>query len=148
MSPQTFGALALLGSAALVAVAAGVALFGLARGDRRLGTRAGLAAFFLVVLYGAALLVSPSTARPTVLPPGEEISFCGFDCHLHVSYLGDARILVRPTRVCRSGLAMPSGLRNFRQLRFRLVMGRIAVRAEEGRIASRPTGRRRIGTVS
>jgi hypothetical protein len=85
MSAQLFGALALLGSAALVAAAAGVALFGIARGDRRLGTRAGLVAVLVVVLYGAALLASPATGRYQVLAPGEEIAFCGFDCHLHVS---------------------------------------------------------------
>lgn len=88
MSAQVFGALALLGSAALVAAAAGVALFGIARGDRRLGTRAGLVAVLVVVLYGAALLASPATAPRRILAPGEEIAFCGFDCHLHVSVVG------------------------------------------------------------
>lgn len=88
MSAHLFGALALLGSAAAVAAAAGVALFGLARGDRKLGMRAGLVAVLWVVLYGAALLASPATARPRVLPTGEEISFCGLDCHLHISVVG------------------------------------------------------------
>jgi hypothetical protein len=88
MSAHLFGALALLGSAALVAVAAGVALFGLARGDRKLGTRAGLVALLWVALYGVALLITPATARTRVLPLGEEISFCGLDCHLHISVVG------------------------------------------------------------
>ncbi|HET9292676.1 MAG TPA: hypothetical protein VFO06_00160 [Gemmatimonadales bacterium] len=88
MSAHLFGALALLGSAALVAAATGVALFGLARGDRRLGRGAGLVAVVWVVLYAVAVLVSPAITHPRVLSPGEEISFCGLDCHLHVSVAG------------------------------------------------------------
>jgi hypothetical protein len=88
MSAHLFGTLALLGAVALVAIAGGVALFGLARGDRKLGRRAGLVALGCVSLYSAAVLASPSTTRPRVLLPGEEISFCGFDCHLHVSVVG------------------------------------------------------------
>jgi hypothetical protein len=88
MSAHAFGALALLGSAALVTLAAGVALFGLARGDRKLGRRAGLLAVAWAVLYGAAVLASPATTQPRVLLPGEEISLCGLDCHLHVSVAG------------------------------------------------------------
>jgi hypothetical protein len=127
MSAHLFGALALLGSAALIAAAAGVALFGIARGNRRLGKRAGLVAVLLVVLYGAALLASPTTGGHRVLAPGEEIAFCGFDCHLHVSVVGPL-----------TGSASPPGTRgvNVRarsdarrapefpaELRFRLVDG-------------------------
>jgi len=88
MTAHLFGALALLGSAALVAAAVGVALFGLARGDRTLAKRAGLVAVVWVAVYGAGLLITPLTAPPRVLLPGEEISFCGLDCHLHVSVVG------------------------------------------------------------
>jgi hypothetical protein len=128
MSAHLFGALALLGSAALVAAAAGVALFGIARGDRRLGTRAGLVAVLLVVLYGAALLASPATGRHRVLAPGEELAFCGFDCHLHVSVVGPlpgsaspppgTRIVnVRARSDARRAPEFPA------ELRFRLVDG-------------------------
>ena len=126
MSAHAFGALALLGSVALVALVAGVALFGLARGDRRLGTRAGLVALLWVVLYGAAVIASPLTTPPRVLPPGEEIAFCGLDCHLHVSVVappagsdsqapGTRLVKVRARSDARRAPEFPA------ELRFRLV---------------------------
>jgi hypothetical protein len=90
MTAHLFGALALLGSAALVAVAGGVVLFGLARGDRTLAKRASLVALAWIAVYGVGLLLSPLTAPPRVLLPGGEISFCGLDCHLHISVVDSA----------------------------------------------------------
>ena len=128
MSAHLFGALALLGSVALIAVAAGVALFGLARGDRRLGRRAGLVALLWAVLYGAAVIATPAATRPRVLPPGQEISFCGLDCHLHISVVaspaesasqvpGTRVVTVRARSDARRAPEYPA------ELRFRLVDG-------------------------
>lgn len=88
MLAHFLGVLALIGSALLVVLGLGVTLFGLARGDRRLARRAALATGGLVVVYLLGVALSGALAPRRVLPIGEELSFCGFDCHLHVSVVG------------------------------------------------------------
>jgi len=88
---RMLGTLAFLGTAAITAgVVLGLA-YALGRGDHPLLRRLGL--FGAVVLAGYALLLAagPAVTRPRTLAPGEELSFCGFDCHLHVSALGARR---------------------------------------------------------
>jgi hypothetical protein len=88
MLSNLIATVALLGSMLLLVIAAGVALFGLARGNGPLVTRALRWAGAYVAVYLLAVLASPLTARRRVLPPGSELSFCGIDCHLHVSVAG------------------------------------------------------------
>jgi hypothetical protein len=85
MLAHFLGVLALIGSALLLVFGLGVTAFGLARGDRPLARRAvlGTGGFVAVYLLGVAL--SGALAPSTVLPFGRELSFCGFDCHLHIS---------------------------------------------------------------
>jgi hypothetical protein len=88
MLAHFLGVLALIGSALLLVFGLGVTAFGLARGDRRLARRAALGTGGLVVVYLLGVVLSGALAPRRVLPIGEELSFCGFDCHLHVSVLG------------------------------------------------------------
>lgn len=45
---------------------------------------AGLGLAALVVLWGGSLLLSMALLRGRTLRPGQELVYCGFDCHLHV----------------------------------------------------------------
>lgn len=88
MFAHFLGFLILLGSALLLVLGAGVCVFALARGNGRLARRAAAvtasyAALYLACTAGFALL-----APRRVLPLGGELSFCGLDCHLHVSVVG------------------------------------------------------------
>ncbi|MEZ4412232.1 MAG: hypothetical protein R2910_04515 [Gemmatimonadales bacterium] len=85
MLAHFLGVLALIGSALLLVFGLGVTAFGLARGDRRLARRAALGTGGLVVVYLLGVVLSGALAPRRVLPIGEELSFCGFDCHLHIS---------------------------------------------------------------
>jgi hypothetical protein len=88
---RMLGTLAFLGTAAITAgVVLGLA-YALGRGDHPLLRRLGV--FGAVVLAGYALLLAagPAVTPPRALAPGQELSFCGFDCHLHVSALGARR---------------------------------------------------------
>ncbi len=79
--------------AALAGTAAGLTILLVARVTQRdrvarwalTGTGALLAAWLL------ALVLGPLVLRGRTLEPGEELSFCGFDCHLHVTALSAAR---------------------------------------------------------
>jgi hypothetical protein len=88
MLAHFLGALALLGAALLIVLGVGIALFGLARGDRALARRAAIATGAFAALYLLGIAVSAFAAPRRVLPIGEEVSFCGFDCHMHVSVVG------------------------------------------------------------
>lgn len=85
MLAHFLGVLGLIGAALLVLVGLGLAVFGMARGDRRLASRAAVATVGLGALYLAGLAVSSAVAPTRALPPGSELSFCGLDCHLHLS---------------------------------------------------------------
>ena len=85
MLPQFLGMLLLTGAAGFVVVALGVALWARSRTQAPLARRALIAGSGIVGVYGLFWLLGVGLARPVVLPPGQEISFCGLDCHLHVS---------------------------------------------------------------
>jgi hypothetical protein len=85
MLAHLLGVLTLIGSAILLVLGLGVTAFGLARGDRRLARRAALGTGGLVVAYLLGVVLSGALAPRRVLPFGSELSFCGFDCHLHLS---------------------------------------------------------------
>jgi hypothetical protein len=82
---RMLGVLAFLGTAVMLA---GL-FFGLAyaagKGDGRLARRLGIGAAVIAAGYAALLLAGPIVTPARPLPPGAELSFCGFDCHLHVS---------------------------------------------------------------
>ncbi len=84
------GSLVLLGTGGLLLLAAGVVVYGLTAGRKQLALLAAGAGGALAGLYGVALLAWPFFAPTRVLPAGTEISFCGLDCHLHVSVRGAA----------------------------------------------------------
>jgi hypothetical protein len=85
MLAHFLGVLGLVGAALLLVLGLGITLFALARGDRALARRSGVASAAFTTLYLLGTVISAFAAPRRVLPVGEEISFCGFDCHLHVS---------------------------------------------------------------
>ena len=82
---RLLGALMFLATLGLLAASAVLAAYALGSGRvwmlRWIG--GGLAAWLLI--YGVALAVGPLVMRCRILPPGDELAVCGFDCHLHVS---------------------------------------------------------------
>jgi len=84
MLAHLIGVLVLIGSALLVVVGLGMTLFGFARGDRALARRAAVGTVSYVAAYLLVVALSAFVAPRRVLPFGSELSFCGFDCHLHV----------------------------------------------------------------
>jgi hypothetical protein len=75
-----------MATAALTLTAALLAgVYAVGRRNRRLLRSAALVAGGAVAVHAALLLAGPLLARDRVLAPGSEMSFCGFDCHLHVS---------------------------------------------------------------
>lgn len=88
MLAHFLGVVALFGSALILVFGVGILLFALARGERPLARRAAIATGGYAVLYLLGVLASGLLAPQRVLPVGEEISFCGFDCHLHLSVVG------------------------------------------------------------
>ncbi|HQR16737.1 MAG TPA: hypothetical protein PK948_00115 [Gemmatimonadales bacterium] len=82
------GFLALAGASLLALLGLGIGVFALARGNRRLAGRALFGTGGLVLVYLAATAAFALLTPRRVLPLGQELHFCGFDCHLHVSVLG------------------------------------------------------------
>lgn len=79
------GAAAFLVLAAAIAGAALVATLGFLRGNAPLARRAGIAGLVLLATYGALLAAGPPLLGHRVLLRGQELAFCGFDCHLHLA---------------------------------------------------------------
>lgn len=99
IDPETsLGLLLRLGGAAaflvLVAAITGallVAAIGLVRGNTTMTRRAGTAGLAALGVYGALLLAGPLLLGRRTLAPGQELAFCGFDCHLHLTATHVAR---------------------------------------------------------
>jgi hypothetical protein len=85
MLPPFLGALLFLATVGIVSLALLVALWGLIRRDSRLSRRAFLAGGAMASIYAIFWIAGLLLAPHTVLPPGQTVTFCGFDCHLHVS---------------------------------------------------------------
>lgn len=121
MLSHFLGVLALLGAALLVLLGLGICAFALARGNRRLAGRTLLGTAGVALLYLLATSVFAMAAPRRILPVGEELSFCGLDCHLHVSVAGsdteDDRVGVF-VRVRSDAKAAPESPR---YLQFRLI---------------------------
>lgn len=88
MLSHFLGLLALLGASLLALLGLGIGVFALARGNRRLAGRALLGTAGLALLYLVATAAFAFLTPRRVLPIGQELDFCGFDCHLHVSVVG------------------------------------------------------------
>lgn len=123
MLPPFLGALLLLATVGILVLSCGVAVwasFGREPGVRRRALQAGAA---MAGLYGVFWILGPALAEKTVLPPGEAVSFCGLDCHLHVSVAGvhtgpDLGVTVRFSSNAKQALEWPG------KLVFRLVDAR------------------------
>lgn len=142
MLPHLLGVLGLIAAALILILGLGVIVFALARGDRPLARRTGLATAAFTALYLAGTMISARVAPSRVLPLGQEVSVCKFDCHLHVSIVAveteDDRIgLV--VRARSDAMAEPASPR---ELQFRLigVDGSVLVPYQEGTTFTEPLG--------
>ena len=88
---RMLGMLAFLGPAAIVAAVIVGLAYALGRGDARLVRRLGVFGSVVVAGYALLLVAGPAVTAPRSLEPGREMSFCGFDCHLHVSAVSARR---------------------------------------------------------
>ena len=82
---RLFGLLFLAAAALTLTGALLAAVYAIGRRNRRLLRHAGIIAGGAVAAHAALIAAGPRFMAPRVLPPGAELSFCGFDCHLHVS---------------------------------------------------------------
>lgn len=85
MLPQFFGSLLLVGTVGFALLALALAMWARPRGKPLLARRALIAAGAVAGVYGLFWVLGVALAPRRVLAPGETISFCGLDCHLHVS---------------------------------------------------------------
>lgn len=85
MLPQFLGTILLLGTAGAVMLALILVLWARAKGKPLLARRARLAGGAMAGVYALFWILGVALAPRVVIPPGETISFCGLDCHLHVS---------------------------------------------------------------
>ena len=88
---RLFGLLFLAAAALTLTAALLAGVYAVGRRNRRLLRNAALVACIAIAVHAAVLVAGPLLARDRVLAPGSEISFCGFDCHLHVSAARGAR---------------------------------------------------------
>lgn len=79
------GAGAFLLLAAAITGALLVVVIALLRGNAKTARRAGTAGLVLAGIYGVLLLSGPALLGRRTLAPGQELAFCGFDCHLHLT---------------------------------------------------------------
>lgn len=85
MLPPFLGALVLVGTAGILVLAIAVALWAVATKKPLLARRALLAGGTVAAVYAGFWILGLALAPKQVLEPGKEVSFCGLDCHLHVS---------------------------------------------------------------
>lgn len=140
MLSHFLGFLALLGASLLVLLGLGICAFALARGNRRLASRALIGTAGLALLYLLATTAFAFLAPRRVLPVGQEIAFCGFDCHLHVSVVGSETEMDRIGVVVRVRSDAKEAPEYPGYLQFRLVGSddAIVVPDNEGRAFIRP----------
>ena len=85
------GIAAFLFSGFVIVGGLGLMVFGELTGRRQLVTLTATAVVMWFACYGLVLLAGPSLAPRRMLGPAEEMAFCGFDCHLHLSVAGVRR---------------------------------------------------------
>lgn len=142
MLAHFLGVLGLIGSALLVIVGLGITAFALARGEHGLARRAVLGTAGFVALYLLGTVISASLAPRQVLPAGSELSFCGFDCHLHVSVVAIETDEDRIGLVVRARSDAKADPEFPRDLRFRLVGkdGSVLTPVQDGETFAEPLG--------
>ncbi|NNG16019.1 MAG: hypothetical protein HKM89_06010 [Gemmatimonadales bacterium] len=87
MLAHLLGTLATLAVFGLVGIALLWGLIAFRRGRRSAALRALATAGAAVTLYGLGIALPALLSKTRVLEPSRELSFCGFDCHLHVTVL-------------------------------------------------------------
>jgi hypothetical protein len=87
MLAHLLGTLATLAILGLVGIALFIGLIAFRRGRRSAALRALATAGVLVTLYGLAIALPALLGRTRILAAAQELSFCGFDCHLHVALI-------------------------------------------------------------
>ena len=87
MLAHLLGTLATLTVFGLVGIALLIGLIAFRRGRRSAALRALATAGVLVTLYGLAIALPALLGRTRILESPQELSFCGFDCHLHVAVI-------------------------------------------------------------
>lgn len=85
------GIAAFLFTGVVIVVGLGLMVFGELSGRPRVVTLTATGVVSWFACYGLALLAGPSLAPRRELGPAEEMAFCGFDCHLHLSVAGVSR---------------------------------------------------------
>jgi hypothetical protein len=99
-------------------IAAGLVVVAVAAftGRPRLLTAAAAGTAAWLVCYALAILAGPALTRPRTLGLGEELSFCGLDCHLHLAVTdvrrdGDVTVRLRFRSDAKAAAEYPSHLR-------------------------------------
>jgi len=116
MFPPFFGALLLLGALGLAGLGLGASVVGRVRNEARWG-RAGAWLLGIALLGYPLLWVAGLVGTPRqTLAVGEELSFCGLDCHLHVSVVradraNDLTVMVRFRSDAKAAAEYPGLLR-------------------------------------
>lgn len=85
MLPPFLGSLLLIGTVGVAALSLVVVFWARSRGQPLLARRALIAGGAVASVYGLFWVLGVLLAPRRVLAPGETLSFCGLDCHLHVS---------------------------------------------------------------
>jgi hypothetical protein len=85
MLPPFLGALLLLATVGIVLLSLIVAIWAAATGNSLIRRRALQAGVAMAAVYAVFWALGLALAGSQVLPPGQSVSFCGLDCHLHVS---------------------------------------------------------------
>ena len=88
---RMLGMLVFLATALTMAIGLLTLCYAIGTRDARLARRVLTATGAVAGAYALVLLAGPLLARERTLAPGSEVSFCGFDCHLHVSVAGASR---------------------------------------------------------
>lgn len=108
------GLLFLAATLFLLASAFLAAMYAIGRRNSRLLRRALLGGAAALAAYLLVLAAGPFVAGRRVLAPGSELSFCGFDCHLHVSARpgsGNGEVVIRFRSDARAVAEHPGALR-------------------------------------
>jgi hypothetical protein len=122
MLPPFLGALLLLATAGFLLLCLATWLWARIRRDAKLARYAVLAGSGMLAVYAFFWLFGFLSAPRIVLPPGKFVTFCGFDCHLHVSVDGvkSGRELGVTVRFSSNAVQAPEFPR---ELQFRLLDG-------------------------
>ena len=85
---RMLGVLAFFGTLSILAVGAIAIVVGLVTGRPKVVASAAAVVGGWVILYVAAVVLGPALTPRRTLALGDELAFCGFDCHLHLAVIG------------------------------------------------------------